>query len=35
MRSCPAVLGGRTLDELISELEPSKTYAPFPAKNPA
>jgi len=28
----PAALGGQTLDELISELEPSKTYAPFPVK---
>ncbi len=29
-QALPAALGGRTLDELISELEPSKTYAPFP-----
>jgi membrane protein len=26
----PAALGDKTLDELISEQEPSKTYAPFP-----
>ncbi len=27
----PATLGDKTLDQLISEQEPSKTYAPFPA----
>jgi len=31
-QALPAALGGRTLDELISELAPSKTYAPFPVK---
>lgn len=31
----PAALGGRTLDELIDDLQPSQTYAPFPVKGPA
>ena len=31
-QALPAALGGRTLDELTSALEPSKTYAPFPVK---
>jgi membrane protein len=31
----PPVLGGQTLDELISDLPPSQTYAPFPAKGQA
>ncbi len=26
----PAALGGQTLDQLIAELQPSQTYAPFP-----
>jgi membrane protein len=26
----PQALGGRTLDELIDDLQPSQTYAPFP-----
>jgi len=26
----PAILGGQTLDQLIAELPPSATYAPFP-----
>lgn len=28
----PAALGDRTLDELIDDLQPSQTYAPFPVK---
>jgi membrane protein len=31
----PPVLGGQTLDELISDLPPSQTYAPFPVKGQA
>ncbi len=31
-QALPAALGGRTLDELIGEHEPSQTYAPFPVK---
>lgn len=30
----PAALGRPSLDELIGQLEPSKTYAPFPVKGP-
>lgn len=29
------VLGGQTLDELIDDLQPSQTYAPFPVKGQA
>ncbi len=29
----PAALGDKTLDQLIDELEPSRTYAPFPVKD--
>ena len=28
--SLPAALGGKTLDQLIDDLQPSQTYAPFP-----
>ncbi len=31
--SLPAILGGQTLDALITELQPSATYAPFPVAN--
>jgi membrane protein len=30
--SLPAALGDKTLDQLINELHPSETYAPFPTK---
>jgi membrane protein len=28
----PAALGQQSLDELIEEMQPSNTYAPFPTK---
>ena len=31
----PSALGGRSLDELIEDLQPSHTYAPFPLKGQA
>lgn len=31
----PTALGGQTLDELIDDLQPSQTYAPFPVKGQA
>ena len=31
----PQALGGKTLDQLIDEQQPSQTYAPFPHKNSA
>lgn len=31
----PAALGDRTLDQLIDELKPGQTYAPFPGTNPS
>lgn len=31
----PPALGGQTLDELIDDLQPSQTYAPFPVKGQA
>ncbi len=31
-QALPAALGGQTLDDLIGQMEPSKTYAPFPVK---
>lgn len=31
-QALPAALGGQSLDDLIGQMEPSKTYAPFPVK---
>lgn len=34
-QALPAALGHQTLNELIDELQPTHTYAPFPVKGPA
>ena len=31
-QALPAALGGQSFDDLIGQMEPSKTYAPFPVK---
>ena len=31
-QALPAALGGQSLDDLIGQMEPSQTYAPFPVK---